>query len=157
LNVSAKDKKTGKENKITIKSDSGLSEDEIKRMICEGEENEESDRKTKALIEIRNRAEGDIHSIGKDFDKYKDQLTDEDKITYETKLNDLQEIMKGEDVEAIEQALGNWFETTKPFMAIKHAEQAQKEDQTGFAQSEKPADAQTVDAAFKEVDDTEKK
>ena len=161
LNVSAKDKNTGKENKITIKSDSGLTDAEIQRMIREGEENEESDRKAKALIEIRNRAEGDIHSIGKDFEEFKDKMTEEDKAAYQTKLDELKEIMKGEDVEEIEIALGKWFDTTKPLTSIKNAEQVRKEDTTTTAAGENAGktapDAQTVDAAFKEVDDTEKK
>jgi len=159
LNVSAKDKNTGKENKITIKSDSGLTDAEIQRMIREGEENEEADRKAKALIEIRNRAEGDIHSIGKDFETYKDKLTEEDKTAYQTKLDELKEIMKGEDVEAIETALGKWFDTTKPIMTVKQADQLEKESQTDFAKAENASkpEAETVDAAFKEVDDTEKK
>jgi molecular chaperone DnaK len=161
LNVSAKDKNTGKENKITIKSDSGLTDAEIQRMIREGEENEESDRKAKALIEIRNRAEGDIHTIGKDFEEFKDKMTEEDKAAYQTKLDELKEIMKGEDVEEIEIALGKWFDTTKPLTSIKNAEQVRKEDTTTTAAGENAGktapEAQTVDAAFKEVDDTEKK
>ena len=161
LNVSAKDKNTGKENKITIKSDSGLTDEEIQRMIREGEENEEADRKAKALIEIRNRAEGDIHTIGKDFEEFKDKMTEEDKAAYQTKLDELKEIMKGEDVEEIEIALGKWFDTTKPITSIKNAEQVRKEDTTTTADGERAGktapEAQTVDAAFKEVDDTEKK
>jgi len=161
LNVSAKDKNTGKENKITIKSDSGLTDEEIQRMIREGEENEEADRKAKALIEIRNRAEGDIHTIGKDFEEFKDKMTEEDKAAYQTKLDELKEIMKGEDVEAIEIALGKWFDTTKPLTSVKNAEQVRKEDTTTTADGERAGktapEAQTVDAAFKEVDDTEKK
>ena len=88
-------------------------------------------------------------------------MTEEDKAAYQTKLDELKEIMKGEDVEEIEIALGKWFDTTKPLTSIKNAEQVRKEDTTTTAAGENAGktapEAQTVDAAFKEVDDTEKK
>jgi molecular chaperone DnaK len=74
MNISAKDKNTGKENKITIKSDSGLSEEEIKQMIREAEENAEADKKARELIETRNSAEATIHQVKKDLEEFKDEL-----------------------------------------------------------------------------------
>jgi molecular chaperone DnaK len=92
LNVSAKDKTTGKENKITIKSDSGLSDAEIQRMIREGEENAEADKKLKELIETRNSAEAQIHSVQREMEEVKDQLTDEEKSAIETAITTLEDV-----------------------------------------------------------------
>jgi molecular chaperone DnaK len=150
LNVSAKDKNTGKENKITIKSDSGLTEAEIQRMVREAEENAESDKKAAELINARNQAEGTAHSINKDFEEFKDQLTEEEKTAYETAKSTLNEAVTGEDVEKINEAVSKLFESAGPVMAKKQAAEQAKSN----------ADAsgdQTVDASFKEVDPTEKK
>ena len=151
MNISAKDKSTGKENKITIKSDSGLTEAEIQRMVQEAEENAESDKKARELIDARNNAESTTHGIKKDFEEFKDQLTDEEKTAYETALNGVEEAVKGEDVEAITKSLTAFFESAAPVMSKKQAaEQAKNAPQTEGGE-------QTVDAAFTEVDPTEKK
>ena len=145
LNVSAKDKNTGKENKITIKSDSGLTEAEIQRMVQEAEENAEADKKQKELIEARNNAEGATHSVKKDFEEYKDKLTEEDKTAFETALAGVDEAVKGEDPEAIGKAVQTLFEKANPVMTAKQeAEKAKAEE------AEKKGE--TVDAAFTEVD-----
>ena len=150
LNVSAKDKNTGKENKITIKSDSGLTEAEIERMVREAEENAEADKTAKELIESRNQAESTRHSLNKDFDEFKEQLSDDEKTAYETARTDLDTAMTGEDKEKINEALTKLFETSAPITAKKQA--AEQAKQTPTAEGE-----QTVNAEFKEVDDTEKK
>ena len=150
MNVSAKDKNTGKENKITIKSDSGLSDAEIQRMVQEAEENAESDKKARELIEARNSAEGVIHSIKKDFEEHKATLTDEDKTAFETAVTELETAMAGEDAEAIQKATQTLFEKSSPVMTAKqNAEKAKAEE------VEKKGD--TVDASFTEVNPTEKK
>jgi molecular chaperone DnaK len=110
LNVSAKDKNTGKENKITIKSDSGLTEAEIQRMVREAEENADSDKKAKELIEARNQAEGTTHSIKKDYEEFKDQLTEEDKTKFENAAKAVDEACAGEDAEAIQNSVQSFFE-----------------------------------------------
>jgi len=151
LNVSAKDKNTGKENKITIKSDSGLSKEDIDRMIREAEENAESDKKQKELIEARNQADAQAHSLKKDFEEFKDKLTEEEKTAVTTALDNLDTATKGDDAEAIQQALPKLFEAMGPVMAKKQeAEQAKAAQPTAD-------DSQTVDASFKEVDADEKK
>jgi molecular chaperone DnaK len=151
MNISAKDKSTGKENKITIKSDSGLTEAEIQRMVREAEDNAESDKKIRELIDARNNAESTTHGIKKDFEEFKDQLTEEEKTAYETALNSVDEAVKGEDVEAITKSLTAFFEAAGPVMSKKQAaEQAKNAPQTEGGE-------QTVDAAFTEVDPTEKK
>jgi molecular chaperone DnaK len=145
MHVSAKDKNTGKENKITIKSDSGLSEAEIQRMVREAEENAESDKKMVELINARNQAEGAGHSINKDFEEYKDQLTEEEKTAFETAKASLDESVKGEDVTAINEAVQKLFESAGPVMTKKQAAESAKQAQEAKGE-------QTVDAEFKEVD-----
>jgi molecular chaperone DnaK len=155
LNVSAKDKNTGKENKITIKSDSGLTEAEIQRMVQEAEENAESDKKAKELIEARNQADGATHSVKKDFEEYKDQLTEEDRTKVEDAFNAIDDAMKGEDTEAIQKSVTALFEAANPLFTKKQeAESAKAQAQ---AQPEQSAEGQTVDASFTEVDKEEKK
>jgi molecular chaperone DnaK len=149
LNVSATDKKTGKANKITIKSDSGLTEAEIQRMIKEAEENAESDKKAAELINARNSAESQLHSVGKDFDTYKDQITEEEKTAYETAVTGAREAIAGEDVEAINSSMSKLFESAGPILTKKQA--AESAQATADSQPAQPAEGQTVDAAFKEV------
>ena len=145
LNVSAKDKNTGKENKITIKSDSGLTDAEIQRMVREAEENAEADKKARELIEARNNAESTSHSIKKDFEELKDKLTDENKSAFETASTTLEEAVKGDDVEAIQKATQTLVEKSAPIFSAK--EEAAK---ANSAEEEKTG--QTVDASFTEVD-----
>jgi molecular chaperone DnaK len=154
LNVSAKDKNTGKENKITIKSDSGLTEAEIQRMVREAEENAESDKKAKELIDARNNAEGATHSVKKDFETYKDQLTDEERTKVEDALKAIDETTKGEDVEAIQKSVTDLFEASNPLFAKKQAAESAKAEADKKAEE---AGEQTVDANFTEVDKEEKK
>ncbi len=146
LNVSAKDKNTGKENKITIKSDSGLSEAEIQRMVREAEENAEADKKAKELIEARNSAEGQVHSFRKDFDAYKDQLTEEERTKIEDGFKSVETATAGEDVETINKSVQTLFESAGPVFAKKQAAEQAAQNPT------QPQGEQTVDAEFKEVD-----
>jgi len=154
LNVSAKNKTTGKENKITIKSDSGLTEAEIQRMVKEAEDNAEADKKAKELIDARNNAEGTSHSIKKDYAEYKDQLTEEERTKFDEAVTALETASVGEDPEAIQKSLQSLFEAAGPVMTKKQAAESAK------AEAEKKAEAsgeQTVDASFTEVDKEEKK
>jgi molecular chaperone DnaK len=150
MHVSAKDKKTGKENKITIKSDSGLSKEDIDRMIQEAEANAESDKKAKELIEARNQAEGATHTVKKDFEEHKDLLTEEERTKIEEAFKAVEEQIKGDDVEAISKSQQALFESAGPlFQKKQEAEQAK----TAQAQNGE----QTVDASFTEVDPADKK
>jgi len=154
LNVSAKDKNTGKENKITIKSDSGLTEAEIQRMVREAEENAESDKKAKELIEARNGAEAQVHSVKKEFDAYKDQLTEEDKTKIEEAFTSVETATAGEDTEAIGKAVQSLFESAAPVFTKKQEAESAKAQAEAKAQQ---TGEQTVDAEFKEVDPADKK
>jgi molecular chaperone DnaK len=153
LNVSAKDKKTGKENKITIKSDSGLTEAEIQRMVKEAEENAEADKKQAELINARNAAEGQLHNLRKDLAAYGDKITEEEKTKIEEGVKEVEELVKGEDSEAIQNKLTSLFETMGPLLTAK-AEAEKAKDEAAKASS--AAGEQTVDAAFTEVDNTKK-
>ena len=150
MHVSAKDQKTGKENKITIKSDSGLTEAEIQRMVQEAEENAEADKKQKELIEARNQADAQAHTLNKDFEEFKDQLTEEETTAYTTAKTALEEACKGEDAQAINEAIPKLFEAANPIFAKKQEAEKAKAEET-----EKKGE--TVDASFKEVDAEEKK
>ena len=146
LNVSAKDKKTGKENKITIKSDSGLSKDDIERMIKEAEANAEDDKKQAELINARNNAEGTTHSVKKDYETYKDQLTEDERTKFEDAVKAVETACAGEDKEAIDKSVQSFFDAAGVVMAKKQAAES-----TTAETPAQPAE-QTVDAAFTEVD-----
>ena len=108
LHVSAKDKNTGREQKITIKASSGLNEDEIQKMVRDAELNAEADRKFEELVQTRNRADHLIHGTRKQLEEAGDKLPAEDKTAIEAALKDLEAAVKGEDkaeIEAKTQAL----------------------------------------------------
>ena len=144
IHISAQDKGTGKKNNITIKSDSGLSEDEIKQMIKDAEANEEADKKAKVLIEARNQADSESHSLQKDFDEYKDSLSEEEKADFETAVADVEKAKAGDDVEAIKESVQKLFESASPIFAKKQESDLEKETSS-------TSDDQAVDAEFKEV------
>jgi molecular chaperone DnaK len=146
MHVSAKDKNTGKENKITIKSNSGLSEAEIQQMVKDAEDNAEADKKARTLIEAKNNAEANRHSLNKDYDEVKDQLTEEERANFEDAVKAVGDTMTGEDPEAIQTAVAKMFEAGALIQAKKQAAEAAKAQPAGDA----PADT-VVDADFKEV------
>jgi molecular chaperone DnaK len=152
MNISAKDKGTGKENKITIKSDSGLSEAEIQRMVQEAEENAEADKKIRELIEARNSAESATHSLKKDYEEVKGSLNEEEQSKFEEAVKALDETIKGEDAEAINKSVQALFEASGPVL-----EKKRNEDEAKARSPEHRKGEQTVDAEFKEVDPEEKK
>jgi molecular chaperone DnaK len=119
MNISAKDKGTGKENKITIKSDSGLSKDQIEKMIQEAEANAESDRKQKELIEARNQAEATIHKVKTDMKEASDALAEDVKIKVNSAISDVETAMSGDDVSAIQETIGKLFEASQAILEAK--------------------------------------
>jgi molecular chaperone DnaK len=102
LHVSAKDKATGKENKITIKANSGLSEAEIESMVKDAEANAEEDKRLRALADARNQGDALLHSTRKSLTEYGDKLSAEDKAAIESAASALEEELKGNDKDAIE-------------------------------------------------------
>ena len=143
MHISAQDKGTGKKNNITIKSDSGLTEEEIQRMVKDAEENAEADKKAKELIEARNQAETQRHSLQKDFDDVKEKLSDDEKSAFETAISNLDDATKGDDVEKINESVTKLFEAATPVFAKKQEENTQTEEQ--------PTAEVPVDGDFKEV------
>jgi molecular chaperone DnaK len=152
MHVSAKDKKTGKENKITIKSNSGLSDEEIQQMVRDAEANAESDKQARTLIETRNSAEATVHQVKKDFEEFKDQLTDEEKTDIETALKSVEEAMGGNDADAIKTELEKVFPAMKSLMEKKQAAEAAKAATPDAATTTVNED-NVVDATFTEKKD----
>jgi len=160
MNISAKDKDTGKENKITIKANSGLSEHEIKQMIKDAEDHAEEDKKAIELINARNMAEGTYNGFKKDFDDYKDQVSEEERTKAEESLNALQEAIKGEDPEALTKATTDLYQAIGPITAKKsEAEEAIKKaeeekatvvDETTVETKAEEKDPNVVDVEFTE-------
>jgi len=146
LNVSAKDKKTNKENKITIKANGGLSDAEIQRMVQEAEENAESDKKQRTLIETRNQAESGVHTFKKEFEELKPQLSETEISDYETAEKAVQDAVTGDDVEAIKTALEKLSQLAMAF--------AQKKTVNETAEAEvNTQNDDVVDATFTEKKD----
>ena len=141
LNVSAKDKSTGKENKITISGSSGLSDDEIEKMINEAEANKEADSKKKEMVETKNQAESMLHQIKKSLEENEDKtlLTEDEETAIVDAAAALEELLKKEDVtkEEIEESLKTLSEASTKLM-----EAEMKKQQGGeAAQGANPADA----------------
>ncbi|NDB25133.1 MAG: molecular chaperone DnaK, partial [Gammaproteobacteria bacterium] len=105
LNVSAKDKATGKEQRIVIKASSGLSEDEIKRMVRDAEAHADEDKKFRELVDVRNRADGMVHSVEQTLKDLGEKVPTEERLKVESALNDLKSVIKGDDKDKIEKKL----------------------------------------------------
>ena len=145
MHISAKDKNTGKENKITIKSNSGLSDDEIQRMVQDAEANAEADKKARALIEARNAAEAAVNDVKKDKEELKEQLTDTEKSDADAAIAAVEEATKGDDVEAIKSAVEKLGTVMTSF--------AQKKQLNEQGQTPDAAQDDVVDATFTEKKD----
>ena len=150
LKVSAKDKGTNKETNITIKASSGLSDDEIKRMIREAEENAEADKKQLEVINARNQADTQMAFVKKDFDEMKPKLSDELVAKIEAAMAAVEEAKKGDDAEAITKATAEMMQSTDEMYTIKHeAEQAAAAANPAEA-AESKKDDNVVEAEFTE-------
>jgi len=153
LKVSAKDKNTGKENKITIKANSGLTEEEIEKMVQDAEANKEADAKARGVVDAKNRADEQIHGINKTLDEVGDQLQPEQVDAIKQALTELEEAIKSDDADKIMEAIGALAGPVAPLFEAKQvAEQAkQAEVQPGEAPTEKTVEGEVVDAEFTEV------
>jgi molecular chaperone DnaK len=147
LHVSAKDKNTGKEQSITIKSSSGLSDEEVDKMIKDAEAHAEEDKKFQELVTSRNMADSLVHSTRQTLEELKDEVSDDEKSAIEAAVNELEESIKGDDKEAIDAKVQNLSEKAQ-VLAQKAQEKASAEDpQDDNAQ----ANDDVVDADFEEV------
>jgi len=146
LHVSAKDKNTGKEQSITIKSSSGLSDEEVEKMIKDAETHVEEDKKFQELITSRNMADSLVHSTKQTLEELKDEISEEEKSTIETAVNELEESIKGDDKDDIDAKVQNLSEKAQ-VLAQKAQEKASADSEAG---NEK-ANEDVVDADFEEV------
>jgi molecular chaperone DnaK len=158
MHVSAKDKSTGKEQKIEIKAGSGLSEDEIRRMVQDAEVHAEEDRKFHELVTARNSADALVHATRTSLKEVADKLSDVDKTKVEAAIEEVEKAIKGDDKEAIEAAVtklgeaGSVIHEQAAAAAQAAAEAAGSEESAGKSSSD-----DVVDAEFEEVDDNRKK
>lgn len=161
LNVSAKDKATGKAQSIVIKASSGLNDEEVEAMVKDAEAHAEEDKKFKELTELRNQADSLIHSTEKSMSDLADEMSEEEKKSIETAVNDLKEAMKENDKAQIEDKL-NVLTNASSKMAErvyqkKAAEgQEQSSEQPKEEASDKSSEEDVVDAEFEEVDEDKK-
>jgi molecular chaperone DnaK len=145
MHISAKDKATGKENKITIKSNSGLSEAEIEAMIKDAELNAEADKKARTLIETKNSAEAQVHEVKKDLEEFRTELTEAEITEIETVITAVETAAKGDDADKITEELNKVFPAMKTLLEKKQAkEQATQTPPT------QPGSDDVVDASFTE-------
>ncbi|MCP4789879.1 MAG: molecular chaperone DnaK [Gammaproteobacteria bacterium] len=154
LNVSAKDKGTGKEQSIVIKASSGLSDDEIEQMVQDAEANAAEDQKFEELVAARNAGDGMAHSSKKMLEEAGDKATDEEKAAVETAIAELEEALKGDDKEEIEAKTKALTEASHSIAEKMYAEQAAQGEQ---AEAAAESDDDAVDAEFEEVKDDDKK
>jgi molecular chaperone DnaK len=157
LHVSAKDKATGKENKITIKANSGLSEEEIQRMEADAAAHADEDRKARELVDARNAADGMVHSVKKSLAEHGDKLDADEKAKIESAITEVEEALKGADKDAIEAKTNALMEASHKLAEKVYAQQAESgASAEAGAQTEKPVDDNIVDAEFEEVKDDKK-
>jgi molecular chaperone DnaK len=162
LNVSAKDKATGKEQSIRITASGGLSEEDIEKMVADAEANAEADKKFEELVATRNAADGMIHAARKTLEDAGEHCSDEERKTIEAAITEAEDALKGDDKDAIEAATTKLTEATgavaqKMYAAQQAAgEGAQGAAGAGAEGAQAPED-DVVDAEFEEVKDDEKK
>ena len=159
LHVSAKDKDTGTEQKITIKASSGLSDDEINQMVQDAEANKEADAKFEELVQARNSADGMVSSIKKQIEEAGDALPEDEKTKIEAAIGDLEAATRGDDKAEIEAKTQALIEASAKLMEIAQAQAAAQggaEAPEADMQSAQKADDDVVDAEFEEVKDDKK-
>ena len=154
VSVSATDKATGKEQKITIEASGGLSDDEIENMIKEAEANAETDKKVRELVDAKNQAEAIIHSAEKGIVDAGDKITDEEKDPVEAAIKDLKEVLDSEDLAAIQEKTATLSQAA---MKIGEKLYQQEQENTGDENQgdNETEDADIVDADFEEVKEEE--
>jgi len=150
LKVSAKDKGTNKETNITIKASSGLSDDEIKRMIREAEENAEADKKQLEVINARNQADTQLAFLRKDFDEMKSKLPEEEVTKIEAAMAAVEEAKKGDDAEAITKATAEMMQSTNEMYRIKSEAEQAAAAENAAPTAESTKDDNVVEAEFTE-------
>ncbi|GAB4258810.1 MAG: molecular chaperone DnaK [Methylomicrobium sp.] len=157
LNVSAKDKATGKKQSIVIKASSGLSDDEVERMIKDAEAHADEDRKATELVSARNHAESIMHATEKSIKELGDQVSSDEKSAIEKAINELKDVLKGNDKDAIEAKTNALTELSGKLAERVYAQKAEAEGGAQqSASSSSSTDDGVVDAEFEEVKDDKK-
>lgn len=154
LHVSAKDKATGKENKITIKANSGLSEAEIQQMEEDAIKYADEDKKYRELVDARNAADGMVHSVKKSLSEHGDKLDEAEKTAIETALKEVEDVLQSDDKDAIEAKTTALTEAAQKLGEKVYAEEQAKANTANAQPSpegEKTVDAEVMDAEFEEV------
>jgi molecular chaperone DnaK len=163
LNVSAKDKASGKEQRIVIKASSGLTEDDIKRMVRDAEANAEEDRKFRELVETRNKADGMVHSVERALEDLGDKVSAADRAKVESALSDLKGVIKGDDKDKIEKKLEALSQASSAIAAQAYAQAGGEggEGEPGASGAGSGGaggrDDTVLDAEFEEVKDKDRK
>ncbi|HSP58614.1 MAG TPA: molecular chaperone DnaK [Halomonas sp.] len=160
LNVSAKDKATGKEQSIVIKASSGLSEDEIEQMVQDAEAHADEDKKFEELVQLRNQADGMVHAARKTVQEAGEHASEEEKEAIESAAKELEEAIKGDDKDDIQAKLDKLTEASGNLAQKMYAAQAEAAQQGGGEGQEAGAKKQeddVVDAEYEEVNDDQKK
>ncbi len=150
VHVSAKDLKTGKSQSITVSGGSGLSDEEIDRMVKEAEENAASDKARKEEVDLRNECEQYILAAQKSLDELKDDATEDEKTQVNNAINDLQEALKGSDIETIKAKKDALIKASQS-IAVKAYEKVQKQNNNNNDNDNKPNDDDVVDADYTDV------
>jgi len=154
LNVSAKDKATGKEQKITIQASGGLSDDEIEKMVSDAEANADNDKKFEELVNARNTADTLIHGCKKTLEESKDKVSEDEKSAIEAAISDLEEALKGDDKDSIEEKTKALTDASSSMAQRLYAEQQQETqgaDQANDSDNQGSNEENVVDADFEEV------
>ncbi|HGJ5873197.1 MULTISPECIES: molecular chaperone DnaK [Arsenophonus] len=155
LHVSAKDKNTGREQKITIKASSGLKEDEIQRMVSDAEANAEADLKFEQLVQVRNQADQLVHGTRKQIEEAADKLPADDKTNIEKAISELETAVKGEDKAVIEEKIQALVQASAKLLELAQQQAQAGATDTG-AGAQPKQDDNVVDAEFEEVNDKDK-
>jgi molecular chaperone DnaK len=165
VNVSAKDKATGKEQQIRIEASGGLSDDEIEKMVKEAEENAEADKKKRELVDSRNQADALIHQTEKNVKEYGSKISESEKKKIEQDLEELKKVKDSDDLESIktktEQLVQSSLKLGEAIYKQNPQNQPPKPDSSGAEPSsnnkeEQVKDDKVVDADFEEVDENKK-
>ena len=156
LNVSAKDKNTGKEQSIVIKASSGLSDEDIEKMVKDAEANAEDDKKFEELVKTKNNADMLVHATRKTINESEDKLDDEEKKQVEEALSSLEEAIKSEETETIEASIKNLNDVLTPLTEKLYKQEPAEGGPEEGTDSEESSE-NTVDAEFEEVNEEEEK
>ena len=162
VNVNAKDKATGKEQAIRIQASGGLGSDEIEKMVKDAEEHAEEDKQRRALVDARNQAEALVHQTEKSLSELGEKVDPDDKANAEAALEKVKEVVKGEDVEAIQQATQELAQASMKLGEALYKEQEAGQEESADEPAAEEPDAESaggedvVDADFEEVDDDQK-